>query len=56
MRDWWARNAENREPHAKAEPADFGMDFDAIRPLFADYVSHAARWTKDKGTHGFTKI
>lgn len=56
MHDWWARNSETREPHAKAEAADFGMDFGAIRPLFADYVSHAARWTKDKGTHGFTKI
>ena len=52
MRDWWARNSANREPHTKADPVDFGMDFDAIRPLFADYVLHVARWTKCGGTHG----
>jgi len=45
MRDWWARNAQRREPHTKAEAADFGMDFAAIRPLFADYVCHVAHWT-----------
>ena len=52
MRDWWAGNAQNREPHPKADPEDFGMDFDAIRPLFADYVSHAAHWTERQGAHG----
>ena len=46
MRDWWTRNAQRREPHPKAQAADFGMDFDAIRPLFADYLAHAAQWTK----------
>jgi hypothetical protein len=45
MRQWWAHNAENREPRTKADPADFGMNFDAIRPLFADYVARAAVWT-----------
>jgi hypothetical protein len=51
MRDWWTRNAQHREPHPKADPTDFGLDFDEIRPLFADYVSCAARWTERQGTH-----
>ncbi len=38
MRGWWAGNADNREPHPKAEPAAFGLDLDEIRPRFADYV------------------
>ena len=44
MRAWWAENAENREPHAHADPEAFGLDLDAIRPLFASYVDHAQRW------------
>ncbi|ULE33005.1 sulfotransferase family protein [Mycobacterium sp. IDR2000157661] len=43
MRAWWADNADHREPHPKAEPAAFGLDFDAIRPLFADYTDTYAR-------------
>lgn len=39
MRAWWAENAERREPHPKADPEVFGLDADAIRPLFADYVN-----------------
>ena len=38
MRAWWAENAENREPHPKADPEAFGLDLNAIRPLFATYV------------------
>jgi sulfotransferase family protein len=44
MRTWWTDNAENREPHSQADPTDFGLDFDAIRPLFASYVDHSQRW------------
>jgi len=44
MQAWWAANAENREPHPTADPASFGLDFAAIRPLFASYVDHAHRW------------
>jgi Sulfotransferase family len=51
MRDWWQHNAENREPHPKADAADFGMDFAAIRPLFADYLEQAKRWTERQGAH-----
>ena len=45
MRDWWATNAENREVHERSDPADFGLDPDALRPRFADYVARAATWT-----------
>jgi Sulfotransferase family len=44
MRIWWARNAENREPHTHADPESFGLDLEAIRPLFADYVEHSQHW------------
>ena len=44
MRRWWADNAEKREPHPKADAQAFGLDFDAIRPLFATYVDHSKRW------------
>jgi hypothetical protein len=35
MRSWWAENAEKREPHSHADAEAFGIDLDAIRPLFA---------------------
>jgi hypothetical protein len=41
MRAWWAENAEKREPHPKAELNSFGLDLNAIRPLFANYID---RW------------
>ncbi len=44
MRSWWAENSENREPSPRADPQDFGLDFDVIRPLFAQYVGHSRRW------------
>jgi hypothetical protein len=46
MRAWWADNAENRESHTPADPEAFGLDLDAIRPLFAHYVE---RW---RNVHG----
>jgi hypothetical protein len=45
MRRWWTKNAENREPSSRADPAAFGLDLDAVRPLFADYVARARKWT-----------
>ena len=44
MRAWWAENAEKREPHTHADPEAFGLDLEAIRPLFASYVDHSRRW------------
>ncbi len=56
MTHWWADNAENREPSTRSDPAEFGMDLDLVRPLFADYVGRAAAWTahgtERRKTHG----
>ncbi len=41
MRAWWADNAEKREPHTHADPQAFGLNLNAIRPLFANYIE---RW------------
>jgi hypothetical protein len=45
MQKWWKANAENREPAPARDPAAFGLDLDAIRPRFADWVAASARWT-----------
>jgi len=45
MQQWWKSNAENREPAPARDPADFGLDLDAIRPRFAEWVAASARWT-----------
>ena len=45
MRRWWTENAENREHNVHPRAAEFGLDLDAVRPLFADYVASAAKWT-----------
>ncbi len=45
MQQWWTANAENREPSPARDPADFGLDLDAIRPRFAAWVAAAGRWT-----------
>ena len=44
----------NREPHPRADPADFRMDFDAIRPLFAEYPALSAEWTKSEESRELT--
>lgn len=49
MGSWWAHNAATREPSVRADPTDYGLDAEEIRPLFADYVQHAKRWTDRKG-------
>ena len=48
MRTWWADNAEKREPHTQADPETFGLDLEAVRPLFASYVDHSQRWITDE--------
>jgi hypothetical protein len=45
MRNWWAQAADEREPSQRADPVEFGIDVEAVRPLFTDYVEHARRWT-----------
>ena len=45
MRNWWTVAAAEREPGSHANPVTFGIDADTVRPRFAAYVEHAARWT-----------
>ena len=45
MRNWWTQAAAERQPSQRADPVEFGIDIEAVRPLFADYVEHAHRWT-----------
>lgn len=45
MERWWKDNAEQREPAPVRDPADFGLDLDALRPRFADWVAASTRWT-----------
>ncbi len=46
MASWWQHSQESREPSPAVDPATFGLDIDAIRPRFADYVTHAERWVR----------
>jgi hypothetical protein len=45
MQSWWTLAAAERELSSRADPVEFGIDFDAVRPRFARYVEHANRWT-----------
>ena len=45
MHSWWTQAAAEREPSSHADPVQFGIELDAVRPLFADYVQAAAQWT-----------
>ncbi|HVU72729.1 MAG TPA: sulfotransferase [Mycobacteriales bacterium] len=45
MRAWWQEHSENRERNEHPEPATFGLDLDAVRPRFADYLKRMETWT-----------
>jgi hypothetical protein len=45
MQSWWTHAAAQREPSSHADPVQFGIDFDQVRPRFARYVDSARRWT-----------
>jgi hypothetical protein len=45
MRSWWTQAAAEREASSHADPVEFGIDFDEVRPRFARYVDCASRWT-----------
>ena len=45
MQSWWTHAAAEREPSSHADPAEFGIDLDEVRPRFAAYVDSATRWT-----------
>jgi hypothetical protein len=50
MQSWWTQAAAEREPSSHADPAQFGIEFDTVRPLFADYVQAAGRWTSHQNS------
>jgi hypothetical protein len=52
MRAWWKANAEHREPAPARDPAAFGLDLDAIRPRFAEWVAASQRWTDHRQPTG----
>ncbi|MBL7494959.1 sulfotransferase [Frankia sp. CNm7] len=45
MRRWWQENSADRVRVKHSDPADYGLDLDAIRPRFAEYLARSARWT-----------
>ncbi len=45
MQSWWTLAAAEREPSSHADPVEFGIDLDEVRPRFASYVDSARRWT-----------
>ena len=45
MRTWWENNAEQREANVHPDPAEFGLDLDAVRAGFADYTARIPGWT-----------
>jgi hypothetical protein len=45
MGNWWAQAAAEREPSMRADPIEYGIDLNRVRPLFARYVERASRWT-----------
>jgi hypothetical protein len=45
MRTWWTDNAEQREQNVHPDPAEFGLDLDAVRERFAPYTARMHDWT-----------
>ncbi len=45
MQSWWTHAAAEREPSSHADPVEFGIDLDEVRPRFARYVDSARQWT-----------
>lgn len=45
MRGWWQAEAASRSPNTHPEAAAFGVNIEAVRPLFADYIQRMTTWT-----------
>jgi hypothetical protein len=45
MRAWWQSAAASRLPNTHPDAAEFGLDMQTVRPLFADYIQRTANWT-----------
>lgn len=54
MHSWWTEAAAEREPSHRADPEEFGIDLDEVRPLFAGYVDAATSWTMHDQREGRT--
>lgn len=52
MQSWWTQAAAEREPSSHADPVEFGINFDEVRPRFASYVEGLSRWTAQKKLGG----
>lgn len=55
MRSWWSKAAQEREAGSAADPAEFDINLDEVRPRFARYLQQAGRWTgrrRDGGSDG----
>jgi hypothetical protein len=50
MQRWWHDNAESREQTTHPDPAEFGLDMDELRRIFAGYTARAQRWVAEQGT------
>jgi len=48
MERWWKQNVENREPNVHPDAATYGLNLDGIRPLFSNYTTRMAEWTKPR--------
>ena len=56
MASWWEHNAANREPSCSADPAEFGLDLEAIRPLFATTSTTQAAGPTERVRHVWRSI
>lgn len=54
MHSWWEHAAAEREPSSHADPVEFGIDLDEVRPRFARYVDCARRWTRHENVRSET--
>lgn len=54
MHSWWEHAAAQREPSSHADPVEFGIDLDEVRPRFARYVDSARRWTRHENVRSET--
>ncbi len=45
MHAWWQAEAASRSPNTHPQASVFGVDKEAVRPLFADYIRLMAIWT-----------
>ena len=45
MARWWSEHAAHRDQNVHPEPAEFGLDLDAVRSGFSPYTNRMSDWT-----------